>query len=160
MATIVVETGSGDNPTAKTYASVAELQSYAADRGLTIVAADPSVLLIQAMDYIESQAFIGYKASEVQPLQWPRVDAYIDGFTVGSDVIPADLKLAQIATALSIDSGVDPLSVLGRAVKSESLGPMSTEYMDNADTDVTIRTISSRLRKLIVQSGGEMRALR
>ena len=78
MATIIVEDGSvvaGAN----SYVTEAELTTYAADRGITLTAAT-DVLLIKAMDYIESLSFIGTKFSEGQSLQWPRSNVYIDGF--------------------------------------------------------------------------------
>ena len=155
---IIVEDGS-IVANANSYVSDAELSTYAADRGITLTGT-VSQLLIKAMDYIESQAFIGYKSIETQPLQWPRYGAVIDGYELNSDVIPQLLKDAQMATAISIDSGVDPLVTIGRQIKAESLGPMSTQYMDNSTASEIIRTIDSKLQKLLVSSGGQVRTLR
>ena len=144
---------------ANSYVSEANLTTYATDRGITLTGT-LSVLLIKAMDYIEGQDFIGYKSIDTQPLQWPRYGAVIDSYELNSDVIPKELKDAQMSVAVSIGSGADPLSTVSRAIKSESLGPMSTEYMDNASDVEIIRSISNKLRKLLRSNGGEMRALR
>jgi hypothetical protein len=151
MATIIVEDGtvvSGAN----SYASEAELTTYAADRGITLTAAT-DVLLIKAMDYIESLSFIGTKSSEGQALQWPRNSVYIDGFYAGSTTIPAALKTGQIATALAIDSEDSPLANVERATKREKVDVIEVEYMDNAAAQTIVKTITAALRKLLVNGG-------
>ena len=65
MAIITVGTNS--------YATELELTTYASDRGITITAADKTVLLIKAMDYLETRQFIGTKTVYNQALQFPRI---------------------------------------------------------------------------------------
>ena len=151
MATIIVEDGTVV-PGANSYASEAELTTYAADRGVTLTAAT-DVLLIKAMDYIESLSFIGSKGSEGQPLQWPRDQVYIDGYYVESTTIPAALKTGQIATALAIDSEDSPLANVERATKREKVDVIEVEYMDNAAAQTIVKTITAALRKLLVNGG-------
>ena len=152
MATIVVEDGTGTNAAANSYVSEAELTTYAADRGITLTAAT-DVLLIKAMDYIESLSFIGTKYSKGQALQWPRSNVYIDGFYAGSTTIPAALKTGQIATALAIDSEDSPLANVERATKREKVDVIEVEYMDNAAAQTIVKTITAALRKLLVSGG-------
>lgn len=149
---IVVETGSGLNSSANSYASEAELQQYATDRGLTIAGTE-AVLLINAMDYLESLNYIGTKYRDDQPLQWPRADVVIDGFGVNSSVIPAELKRGQMAVAMAIDEGNGPLDVVERGVKREAVDSLEIEYMDNAPPDVIVKTINAALRKLLATGG-------
>jgi len=151
MATIIIEDGTVV-PGANSYASEAELTTYAADRGVTLTAAT-DVLLIKAMDYIESLSFIGSKGSEGQPLQWPRDQVYIDGYYVESTTIPAALKTGQIATALAIDSEDSPLANVERATKREKVDVIEVEYMDNAAAQTIVKTITAALRKLLVSGG-------
>ena len=151
MATIIIEDGTVV-PGANSYASEAELTTYAADRGVVLTAAT-DVLLIKAMDYIESLSFIGSKGSEGQPLQWPRKDVYIDGFYAGSTTIPAALKTGQIATALAIDSENSPLANVERATKREKVDVIEVEYMDNAAAQTIVKSITAALRKLLVSGG-------
>lgn len=155
---IIVEDGSIVSG-ANSYVTESELAQYATDRGVTLVGT-ASQLLYKSMDYIEAQSYIGDKSTQEQPLQWPRHNAYIDGYLFSSAAIPKELKEGQMMVAISIDAGVDPLSTVDRAAKVEVLGPMSTEYADNASDTQTIRSISSKLSKLLASSGGSMRALR
>ena len=151
MATIVVEDGTvvaGAN----SYVTEAELTTYAADRGVTLTAAT-DVLLIKAMDYIESLAFIGDKSSEGQALQWPRNIVYIDGYYVESTTIPSALKTGQIATALAIDSEDSPLATVERATKREKVDVIEVEYMDSAAAQPIVKTINAAMRKLLVNGG-------
>lgn len=147
MATIVVETGQIVDD-ANSYVTTAELQTYADDRNITL-SGDLSELLIQAMDYIESLSFIGFKRTKDQPLQWPRCYVYIDGYCYENDYIPKELKQALMATAVAIDEGNGPLAVVERATKSETVGPISVTYMDSASSTNIVRTIPASLRKLL-----------
>lgn len=122
MATIIVGTNS--------YVTEAELQTYAADRGITIAAADLSILLINSMDYIEIQSYLGTKYDTAQALEFPRYYG-----TVKPDVapdVPEDIKNAEIVAALLIDSGVNLFATIDRAVKREKVDVIEVEYMDNA----------------------------
>ena len=149
---IVVENGtvvSGAN----SYVTEAELATYAADRGVTI-SGTASVLLIQAMDYLESLNYIGIKYSEDQPLQWPRDEVYIDGYYIERTTIPNELKNGQLAAALAIDAGNNPLSTVDRATKREKVDVIEVEYMDNAPAEAVVRTINAAMRKLLASSTG------
>lgn len=155
---IIVEDGTGDNPAANSYVSESDLSTYAADRGVTITGT-PAALLIQAMDYVESQSFIGSKEAASQPLQWPRTGVYIDGYYVPPEDLPKELTNGQLATALAIDSGNDPLSTIERAVKKEKVDVIEVEYMDNASSDSINRTINAAMSKIII-GGGSVRVFR
>lgn len=148
MATIVIEDGS-QVAGANSYATEAELTTYATDRGVTI-SGTASVLLVQAMDYIESRNYQGFKASSTQPLVWPRYGVMVDGYQLASDEIPQLLKDAQLETAISIDSGDNPTATIGRTTKREKLGDLELEYADSASAGNTYRAINSKLSKLLV----------
>ena len=122
MATIVVGTNS--------YVSEAELTTYATDRGITI-SGSTNILLIQAMDYIESRDYRGRKFSSTQPLQFPRYYT-ADAPAVAPDV-PEKIKTAEIVAALLIDSGVNLFATIGRATKREKVDVIEVEYMDSAN---------------------------
>jgi len=151
MATIIIEDGTVV-PGANSYVTEAELTTYAADRGITLTAAT-DVLLIKAMDYIESLSFIGTKYSKGQALQWPRSNVYIDGFYFVPTIIPPALQTGQIATALAIDSENSPLATVERATKREKVDVIEVEYMDNAAAQTIVKTITAALRKLLVNAG-------
>lgn len=149
---IVVEDGSIVTG-ANSYVSEAELATYEADRGLTI-SGDPLALLIQAMDYLETLYYIGTKKTSDQPLQWPRTSVYIDGYLFAPDAIPQELKNAQMALAVSIDAGTDPMATLERATKREKADVLEVEYMDNASSVAIITSVNRLLRKLLAGGTG------
>jgi hypothetical protein len=147
MATIIVEDGtvvSGAN----SYVSEATLTTYATDRGYTLTTST-SVLLIKAMDYLESLDFIGVKFSEEQDLQWPRSWVEVDGYAVDSDEIPQILKNGLCEIALNIDLDYDPLAPIERATKREKVDTLEVEYMDGASSRVITPKINAMLRKLL-----------
>lgn len=152
--TIVVEDGS-IVANANSYVSEADLTTYATDRGIVIVGEEDE-LLIQAMDYLEQQNFIGIKWTSTQSLQWPRADVIIDGYYQNVEDIPQLLINAQCEIALAIDAGNGPLIDLPRAVKRQRVGELEVEYAEGTSSLVTNRKVSNALKKLIV-GGGVMR---
>lgn len=135
------------------YVTEAELLAYATARGITLVA-NQTVLLIKAMDYLESLNYKGARLSSVQVLSWPRDGVYIDGYELDSDDVPQQVKNAQMATAISIDSGVDPLSDLQPSVKREKADVVEIEYQAGASPVTLSRSISAALRPLLANGSG------
>jgi hypothetical protein len=153
MATIVVEDGTG-LANSNSYASEAQLTTYAADRNVTVTGA-AAVLLITAMDYIEQQPFRGNKNTKEQALQWPRFSVWIDSYSIDSDEIPLLLLEAQMEAALAVDIGNNPSGTVDRATKREKLDTLEVEYMDGARDQEFNRALETKLRKLLrVGTGG------
>ena len=147
---IIVEDGSNVTG-ANSYVTESELNTWLTDRGLSITGS-ASVNLLLAMDYLETQRFIGVKSNTDQELQWPRTGVYIDSMAVGADEIPKDLKLAQIQTAYSIDQGANPMDISTPAVKREKVDSLEVEYQDGAGRAVNV-AINRYLSKLLISSG-------
>jgi hypothetical protein len=153
MATIVVEDGTG-LANSNSYASEAQLTTYAADRNVTVTGT-AAVLLITAMDYIEQQPFKGNKNTKEQALQWPRFSVWIDSYSIDSDEIPLLLLEAQMEAALAVDIGNNPSGTVDRATKREKLDTLEVEYMDGARDQEFNRALETKLRKLLrVGTGG------
>lgn len=157
MATIIIEDGTGKTDS-NSYASAAELATYAADRGVVLTGTD-TILLIQAMDYIEQQPFKGEKNTKEQALQWPRINVWIDGFTVSNTEVPLLLKEAQLEAALATDAGNNPLSSIDRETKREKIDGLEVEYMSGARGDTFNRALETKLRKLLKAGSGGMNAV-
>ena len=136
MATITVGTNS--------YVTEAELATYAADRAITIEAADTSVLLIKAMDYIENRRFSGFKTTSEQALQFPRN---------GSETVPEAIKNAQMVAALLIDEGFDLTLVIEPQVKREKIDAIEVEYQDNAASQNRYTLLDSLLAPYLAYGG-------
>ena len=106
-----------------TYKTSTELTAYATARAITILAADKDIILLKAMDYIESRIYSGYKTDSTQALEFPRN---------GDETVPAKIGQAQMVAALLIDSGVNLFSAIERGIKREKVDIIETEYQTNA----------------------------
>ena len=158
MATITV----GEN----SYVTEAELTTYASDRGITIVATDKTVLLIKAMDYLESRNYIGQKTVYNQALQFPRIlcdsiypyNNYPQNYynvnpcEYDSLTVPNEIKKAQMIAALLIDGGSDLQSTVSQAVKREKVDVIEVEYQDYTTSAQQFTALNDILRPFI-QSG-------
>jgi len=91
---LVIEDGSVV-ANANSYITVAEFKDWADARGITY-GTDQAVeqAILRAMDWFERQFFIGNKANENQPLQWPRTEALIDGYYADATEIPKEVTTA------------------------------------------------------------------
>jgi hypothetical protein len=151
MAAIVVEDGTVVTG-ANSYVSTTELATYATDRGISITGT-AAILLITAMDYIESLDFKGEPWTSTQPLIWPRINVIIDGWYQNVDDIPQQLKEAQMETALAIDAGNGPLIDLPRNVIREKVGEIEVQYAQGTSSLILVRKINAKLKKLLNSSG-------
>lgn len=149
---VIVEDGTvvtGSN----SYASEDDLNIYAKAQGKALTTSKTQ-LLLNAMLWLETRDFIGFKYSKAQRNQWPRTDVVIDGFSYDDNEIPQILIDLQCEVAISIEDGNNPLAPVQRAIKSESVGPISTEYMDGASDQVMTPSIYAMANKLINGGSG------
>jgi hypothetical protein len=137
------------------YVDEAEFIAYALARGVTLTQ-DPSVLLINAMDVNEVKNYKGTKTVSTQDLEFPREGVYIDGVLIDSTIVPKDIKDAEMAQGIVIDQGYNPNDTVGRATKKEQLGPMMTEYMDNASNTPYSPRVNALLRPYLDGSNNLM----
>ena len=160
---LIVESGlivSGAN----SYVSDAEYVAYASQRGLTIGADDATreQQLIKAMDLLESyrDKFKGSKVQRDQPLQWPRVSVFIDGYQTDSNTLPKELKRAQMElAALSVSVDLAPSGSIEN-VQSQSLGELSISYFSGGSyKSVQMDNVMQHLSELMV-NGGKVRSVR
>jgi hypothetical protein len=132
---LTIEDGTGVAD-ADSYATVAELDAFAAARGfssLPATDADKEVLLRLAFDYVEAHRgqFLGTKANLGNEFaQWPREDVCLDGEDLAATEIPRELKRAQMQ--LAVDANDETLSPTGtgQAVIREKLDVLETEYAE------------------------------
>lgn len=149
--TLIVETGA-IIANANTYISVADFEAFAVARGITIVG-DSEQLLIQAMDYIESLIYQGFKLTQTQPLQWPRSNVWLDGYYVNVNTIPKQLKDGECFAALAIDAGTDALQPIQQQVVRERVGEIEVEYSAGSVNIVTDVKTNNALSKLLTGGG-------
>lgn len=145
MATIIVGTNS--------YVTVTELETYATDRGITIIA-DTTILLIKSMDYIETRQYKSVKTVADQALEFPRI-LCASGYNCEYDneTVPDDIKTAQIVGALYIDDGEELQPTLTQSIKSEKVDVLEIEYQDNTSASSTFTKLNDLLRPFLSNTG-------
>lgn len=131
----VVEDGTA-KADANSYVTIADADSYFADRGNTAWTGADAVkqaALVKATDYIEGrfgQRFIGSKKTTTQALAWPRTGAA----DFADTVIPVGLRRAcmeyavrALSAELAPDLKVDASGLTVVATKKK-VGPIETDY--------------------------------
>ncbi len=130
------------------YGTDSDLTTYASERGITI-SGTASELLTLAHDYIESLDYIGQKTEEDQADQWPRQNAYIDGYELDENVVPQGIIEAELQTAIAIDQGNSPFGTVTPGIKRESVDVLSVEYQDGASNRSFDPMVRLKLRKYL-----------
>lgn len=155
---IIVEDGS-NVANANSFVTRAEAIAYALLRGITLANdATTDVLLIKAMDYLESKRtyYVGKFTYDFQLLSWPRSGVYIDGLAFPEDEIPQQLKNAQMQLAIYASKGIDLLpSVSDKFVVQESIGPISTTYSEKVNVgSAPIMPLVDAMLAQLIEFGG------
>lgn len=134
---LIVEDGTGI-ANANTYVSLDDAVTYLTDRGLPVPSNDTlSAQLINAMDYLSLQGWIGVPEFDTQALDWPRVPSKacrcLKAVPVG---IPN--KLIQAQCRLTYDAAqigdLMPTST-GPFVTMEKVDVLETHYSEKINTD-------------------------
>lgn len=133
-----------------TYVTVAELTAYASARSITIVN-DEELILLKAMDYIETRSYSGTKTDELQGLEFPRN---------GETEVPQKIKTAQIVAALLIDSGENLFPASTQAIKREKIDVIEIEYQDNSTAFTSYSQLNVLLSPFLNSIGGSFMVTR
>lgn len=179
--TIVATPG---DPAADSYVTVAEADAYFLARGTATWTGSDAVkeaALRKGTTYLDNQyrgRWKGYRTNQLQSLSWPRVGSYrengvrignslavdgiidSDGFEIGTDVVPAQVKNATIEAALLSLTNValEPRLERGGQIKSlsEQVGPLSTStvWADGAPAVDRYLVIEGLLRGLVTSMPG------
>lgn len=153
MPALIVENGT-IVPDANSYATLEQIRTYAAGRGIELPADDEivSTMAIRGMDYVGSFAtrFKGIRTDLTQWLDWPRTGVIIDGVEFAPDYMPPQLYLAQSAAAMEVSKGTELLPInTGAQIRAERIGQLSIEYFSQRGLVTTIPTIDALLAPLL-----------
>lgn len=123
-----------NSPAFNSYASVDDLKKYAEDRNITLADSGLESLLIVAMDYLESQKWLGKRTDANQVLSFPRSGLSRDGVVISNADIPKALIQAQCRLAIeSRENDLQP--TLGAEVLSERIeGAITVQYAEGTNT--------------------------
>lgn len=159
--TLIVEDGSRVTG-ANSYVDLTAARAYVAARGGTLSAVDATaeIVVIKAMDYLESfdDRFKGVRYERDQALSWPRVGAVLEGWEWGSDEIPRQVIAAQCALIFEINAGEDPLNPSAAdlpVIRERVEGAVEVEYANPAVPSKVAKTQASRtLINLLLKNSG------
>ena len=162
---LVVEDGTG-LAEADAYVSLAELKTYWLNRGvdLTDTSEDDQLeaKVREATDYIDTIGRIkGGRATGTQALEFPRTQCLDwSGYEVTG--LPARVKKAcaeLVYKALTTGQTLYADAARGGKVRSESVGPISVTYADDAPTGTVFTQAMNLLAPLMVGPGGSKKAV-
>lgn len=106
---------------------------------------------------LQENSLCGRRVSAAQSLSFPRTGISLYGFPVANNVIPDQVKLAQVAAAVEYGKGTDVrASSDGRITTMERVeGAVTVQYADNGMTGatVTITAAMDALKPLICGGG-------
>lgn len=153
---LIVEDGTGI-ANANTYVTDAEYVAYAASRGLTIGADETAREreLISATDFLEKfrAQYQGVKTVQTNPLQWPRRGAAIDCFAIANNVIPEELKRAQMEAGAYSFGAQLTTNTAQQNVQREKLATLEVTYFYNGSAgDGALDRINQWLQPLFNQN--------
>lgn len=157
---LVVETGSG-SPTAESYLSVAECDSYHTafgNTGWTGTTSAKEIALRHGTQYLDARFngnWRGTRKLETQGLAWPRYDVTdSDGWYVDSDSLPLKLKQATAELALTaLTTALMPNLTSPGSLSSSSLQVgsirIAEEYMAGQSQVTAFRKVDALLREYV-----------
>ncbi len=130
---LIAEDGTGING-ANSFATRAEIISYAAARGVVIADDEASDKFgIEAMDFLNAKCWAGEQVFEATP--FPR-KGIVEGDLADDYVysIPLKIKQAQMHLAMEASKGIAllPSRSADAAIKKEKVGVIETEYFGPA----------------------------
>ncbi|ASN68631.1 hypothetical protein 3S11_10 [uncultured Caudovirales phage] len=134
---LIIESGAGD-PDAESYATAAELVSYAAKFGVTIPAEEAAqeALLRRAALAMNGMKWKGRRTHEEQALAWPREGVQVDGAYKRNNYIPREIFYGQLALATEIhaDDLTPPETRQGAVIRKRVEGAVEVEYAQITNT--------------------------
>lgn len=158
---LVIEDGSGVAG-ANSYVTFQDYSDWATARGITLEHVNQQEHIeqhiIRAMDYFENLNFLGRKATDTQPLQWPRTEVVIDSYSVNSDTIPQQVKNAVYEITKSIDDGDFYLDPVSRETIKEKVGDLEVTYSSTTGMKRMTPSITTALKKITVSVDAVSRA--
>lgn len=153
---LIVEDGTG-LATANTYVSLADVELYFEDRGITAWTGTDALkeaALIRAtfaLDGLYGTKWYGDRSSSTQALDWPRTNAWDkDGY--GLTGVPYKVVYACCEAALLELTTPGALTLAqsrGGMIKSESVGPVAVSYFNNAPSGTVYASIKNHLERVV-----------
>ena len=154
------------------FVSVAEADAYLSARNIStwpLPASDletdqnlagKEAAIVRASDYLNTLTWRGAKTEWNWPMAWPRKEVFVPGTYdeyVPDDIVPEQVKRACIELAALFYSGEDLLAAVERGgrVASETVGPISTSYFDDASNETFYPAVAGLIGRFLAVIPGE-----
>lgn len=157
---LIVEDGTG-KADANAYVSEADCTAYLAARG-KLIAGDKEQAIIKATDFMMQKyrgRWQGIKKTQAQALDWPRYDVVVDGYSVASDIVPNEVKIACCELAFRAETE-DLMPDLTQGVKREKIDVIEVEYDTNSSQSKRFNAVDSILSPYLTGASNMMRLQR
>ena len=155
----VPETGAGLS-NSNSYASVAQADSYYADRGnaewAALTTTEKQQALIKGTDFLEAtyrSSWKGYRVTSTQALSWPRAEVVADTFPIPANIVPLPVVYACAELALR-STTAELLADQGQTVKREKVDVLEVEYQDYSDPTERYPAVNRILLPFLLSSSG------
>lgn len=155
----VPETGAGLS-NSNSYASVAQADSYYADRGNAqwdaLSTTEKQQALIKGTDFLEAtyrSSWKGYRVTSTQALSWPRAEVVADTFPIPANIVPLPVVYACAELALR-STTAELLADQGQTVKREKVDVLEVEYADYSDPTERYPAVNRILLPFLLSSSG------
>lgn len=120
------------SPNANSYVTEDELKQFCESRSI-VLSVNASVLLTNAMDYLNTLRWLGKKTERGQPLPFPRSGLTYDNELIPPHIVPDNVKLAQCWLAVySQETELRPINEQSHVVQ-ETISVISVRYSDKGD---------------------------
>lgn len=153
---LIIENGT-NVANANSYVSISEIRNYCEGRAIDLPIENQKIeaLAILAMDYLELQDFKGERTYSDQVLEFPRNNIYIRGNLQAANVVPTEIKLAQIELVLQQLQGFNLFPTVTRDdyVTYKSIeGAISKAWDKNAPVLVKFSKVQKLLNSYLLSS--------
>lgn len=130
---IIVEDGT-IVPGANSYVNIQEIDEFITNEGIILEpGVDPYYQAAKAAIKLDTQYnWIGFKVSKTQPMAWPRTGLGCCNIDIAENVIPREVKLAQLYLLADKLTAASEEGVRGdQALRRKKVGNLEIEYFDS-----------------------------
>lgn len=146
---------------ANSFVTDTEYTNYATARGLTVGATSilREVELIQSMDYLFSREddLQGERTEDTQENIYPRENVFIRDAEIANNVIPTELKNAQMEGGAAANSQSLLINEDSQNIESEKLDVLETSYFSGGSfTNVRLDRVLNYLKPLLKNTSNRL----
>ena len=162
---------------ANAFVSVAEADAYLSARNISswpIPASDletdqnltaKEAAIIRASDYLNTLSWSGTKTDWNWPMSWPRKGVIVPGVYaeyIPESIVPEQVKRACMELAALFYTGENLLAAVERGgrVASETVGPISTSYFEDASSETFYPAVAGLIGGLLTTIPGKAESKR